>query len=282
MDCSICSSLPVILRPPRNTICGSCYDGAKCLINLINKLQSDKPANKAKNNWNSKINNNGFLRLFDLLLQTLMNASKWIIDLKNREEELEEKIVYLGEFSAAFRHRIHTDIELKSGFAASPSVSAHRALLATRSEIFKNLLESDGCKAAPMEAITLPELSHEEVESLLEFLYGGDLAEEKLEKHVYSLALAADKYDIPYLQKFCKRYMLRSMNCDNALDVLEIAEVCSCRALKENALDFIVRNMDEIVFSSGFEAFALKNPHLSVQVTRASLMDAKKNRPNSA
>ena len=244
--------------------------------------------------------------MFDLLLQTLMNASKWIIDLKNREEELEEKIVYLGEFSAAFRHRIHTDIELKSGFAASPSVSAHRALLviessypsirsksliiakkslqlqATRSEIFKNLLESDGCKAAPMEAITLPELSHEEVESLLEFLYGGDLAEEKLEKHVYSLALAADKYDIPYLQKFCERYMLRSMNCDNALDVLEIAEVCSCRALKENALDFIVRNMDEIVFSSGFEAFALKNPHLSVQVTRASLMDAKKNRPNSA
>ncbi|XP_022993732.1 BTB/POZ domain-containing protein At3g56230 [Cucurbita maxima] len=269
MDCSICSSLPVILRPPRNTICGSCYDGAKCLINLINKLQSDKPANKATINVASSC-------------KTLMNASEWIMDLKNREEELEEKIVYLGEFSAAFRHRIHTDIELKSGFAASPSVSAHRALLATRSEIFKNLLESDGCKAAPMEAITLPELSHEEVESLLEFLYRGDLAEEKLEKHVYSLALAADKYDIPYLQRFCERYMLRSMNCDNALDVLEIAEVCSCRALKENALDFIVRNMDEIVFSSGFEAFALKNPHLSVQVTRASLMDAKKNRPNSA
>ncbi|KAL0557033.1 hypothetical protein IC582_005551 [Cucumis melo] len=46
MDCSICSSLPVILRPPRNTICGSCYDGAKCVINLINKLQNDrKPTN---------------------------------------------------------------------------------------------------------------------------------------------------------------------------------------------------------------------------------------------
>lgn len=133
-----------------------------------------------------------------------------------------------------------------------------------------------------MDAITLPELSHDELESLLEFLYGGDLPEEKLEKHVYSLSLAADKYEIPYLQKFCESYMMRSLNCGSALDVLEIAEVCSFRALKESALDFIVRNMEEIVFSSGFEGFALKNPHLSVQITRASLMDSKKNRANSA
>lgn len=133
-----------------------------------------------------------------------------------------------------------------------------------------------------MDAITLSELSHEELESLMEFLYSGDLAEEKVKKHVYSLAMAGDKYAIPYLQKFCERYMLKSLNCGSALDVLEIAEICSCRVLKESALDFIVRNLEEIVFSSGFEAFALKNPHLSVQITRASLMNARENKPNSA
>lgn len=116
----------------------------------------------------------------------------------------------------------------------------------------------------------------------MEFLYSGDLAEEKVKKHVYSLAMAGDKYAIPYLQKFCERYMLKSLNCGSALDVLEIAEICSCRVLKESALDFIVRNLEEIVFSSGFEAFALKNPHLSVQITRASLMNARENKPNSA
>ncbi|XP_038886118.1 BTB/POZ domain-containing protein At3g56230 [Benincasa hispida] len=271
MDCSICSSLPVILRPPRNTICASCYDGAKCVINLINKLQNDHKL---------PTHNVSPVSPPSSSCKTLTNASKWIIDLKNREEELEEKIDFLGEFAAAFRHRIHTDIQLKPGFDASPSISAHRALLATRSEIFKNLLESDGCKAAPMESIMLPEMSHEELESLMELLYSGDLVEEKLKKHVYSLAMAGDKYEIPYLQKFCERYMLKSLNCGSALDVLEIAEVCSCRALKESAMDFIVRNMEEIVFSPGFEAFALKNPHLSVQITRASLMDARKNREN--
>ncbi|XP_008456756.1 BTB/POZ domain-containing protein At3g56230 [Cucumis melo] len=272
MDCSICSSLPVILRPPRNTICGSCYDGAKCVINLINKLQNDR---KPTNDNVSPVSQIGSS------CKTLTNASKWIIDLKNREEELEERINFLAQFTAAFRHRIHTDIQLNPGSPASPSISAHRALLATRSDIFKNILESDGCKAAPTNStITLPELSQEELESLMEFLYSGDLAEEKVKKHVYSLAMAGDKYEIPYLQKFCERYMLKWLNCESALDVLEIGEVCSCRALKESALDFIVRNMEEIVFSSGFEAFALKNPHLSLQITRASLMDARKNRPN--
>lgn len=242
------------------------------MINLINKLQNDHKPN----------NNVSPVSPIGSSCKALTNASKWIIDLKKREEELEEKIDFLGEFAAAFRHRIHTDIQLKPGSAASPSVSAHRALLATRSEIFKNLLESDGCKTAPMDAITLSELSHEELESLMEFLYSGDLAEEKVKKHVYSLAMAGDKYAIPYLQKFCERYMLKSLNCGSALDVLEIAEICSCRVLKESALDFIVRNLEEIVFSSGFEAFALKNPHLSVQITRASLMNARENKPNSA
>lgn len=42
MDCSICSSMPFLLRPPRNTICGACYEGAKSIITLMNKLEGDK------------------------------------------------------------------------------------------------------------------------------------------------------------------------------------------------------------------------------------------------
>lgn len=123
----------------------------------------------------------------------------------------------------------------------------------------------------------MPELNNEELESLLEFLYSGDLPEERMNKHVYSLSLAADKYGITYLQKLCERHMLKSLSSSNALDVLEVADTCSFLTLKENALDYIVKNMQEIVFSAKYDTFALKNPHLSVQITRASLMDTKKN-----
>lgn len=138
------------------------------------------------------------------------------------------------------------------------------------------MLDSDECKAPANDTVTLTELNHEELETLIEFLYNGCLAEEKMNKHVYPLSLAADKYHIPYLRKLCERHMHKSLNPSNALDVLEIAEVCAYQALKETALKFIVKNMEEIVFSTAFDSFAIKNPHLSVQITRASLMDAKR------
>ncbi|KAH0994327.1 hypothetical protein GBA52_018191 [Prunus armeniaca] len=216
--------------------------------------------------------------MLDMLTRepTLENVSKWVHDRKDASEELNEKIKFLSGFVVAFRDQIHTDIQLHPG-DNGPPIPAHRALLAIRSEIFNNMLDSDGCKAPPNDAVTLPELNHEELESLLEFLYNGDLHEEKMNKHVYSLFLAADKYGISYLQKLCESHMLKSLSTANALDVLEVADVCSCLTLKENALDFIVKNMHDIVFSAKYDAFALKNPHLCVQISRASLMDAKRN-----
>ncbi|KAH7510950.1 hypothetical protein FEM48_Zijuj03G0114300 [Ziziphus jujuba var. spinosa] len=211
MDCCICTSMPYILRSPRNTICGTCFEGARNMISSIDKLEanSDKPTNS---------------------MLCLSNPCK-----------------------------------------ASPD------FYAIRSEVFRNMLDSDECKAPAADSITLTELTHEELESLLEFLYNGSLAEEKMNKHAYPLSLAADKYQIPYLQKLCERHMLKSLSSSNALDVLEIAETCSNQALKETTLKFIVNNLEEIVFSTAFDVFALKNPHLSVQITRASLMDAKRN-----
>uniref|UniRef100_A0A6N2LDH9 BTB domain-containing protein n=1 Tax=Salix viminalis TaxID=40686 RepID=A0A6N2LDH9_SALVM len=240
MDCSVCSSLPFILRPPRNTICGACYEGAK----------SPQP---------------------------LANIQRWMTGMKDRESELNEKISFLSGSIALLKDQILTDIQLKPG-NDGPSISAHRALLAARSEIFRNLLDSDACKAPASDTIMLPELDHQELESLLEFLYSGSLPSEKLQKHVYSLTLAADKYDIPYLLKFCERHMLRFLNSSNALDVLEISDACSNKTLKETALNFIVKNMEDVVFSAKYEAFVPENPHLAVQITRALLMDAKNRR----
>ncbi|XP_075672369.1 BTB/POZ domain-containing protein At3g56230 isoform X1 [Castanea sativa] len=261
MDCSICTSMPVILRPPRNTICGACYEGARSIINLINKLESEKARNGPPNSC-----------------KTLLDVSRWVCDMKDMENVQKEEVSFLkGGFFTALKDQMHTDMELKPG-NNGPSIPAHRALLATRSQIFKNMLESDVCKAPPKDnIITLSELNHEELESFLQFLYTGSLPEEKMEKHVYSLSLAADKYEIPYLLKFCERHMLRSLKSSNALNVLEISDVCSYLSLKETALKFIVKNIEDIAFSDRFDEFALKNPHLCVQITRASLMEARKN-----
>lgn len=215
------------------------------------------------------------------LMQGFANALKWVKEMKEMEEELNEKISYLSGFGAALRDQIHTDIQILPG-NNEPPIPAHRAILAARSAIFRHLLDSDECKAPAKQTITLAELNHEELESLLEFLYSGSLPREKLEKHVYSLSVAADKYEIPFLHKFCEQQMLASLNSANALDILEISDTCSNRNLKETALGFIVRNMEDIVFSARFDAFALKNPHLTVHITRASFMDIRNRNTGAA
>jgi speckle-type POZ protein len=36
MDCCICGPMAAIYRPPRNTICSPCYEGAKAIIAFLN------------------------------------------------------------------------------------------------------------------------------------------------------------------------------------------------------------------------------------------------------
>lgn len=140
------------------------------------------------------------------------------------------------------------------------------------------MLDFDGCMARPQEVVKLRELNYEELQALLEFLYSGNLAKEKVEKHVYSLSTAADKYEVPFLQKFCEQHMLRTLNSSNALDVLEISDTCSSQVLKDATIKFIVQNMEDIVFSSKFDDFAMKNPHLGVQIIRASCSESRTKR----
>ncbi|XP_047958028.1 BTB/POZ domain-containing protein At1g01640-like [Salvia hispanica] len=243
-------------------ICPACYEGAKGTIMLANNNDSFSPTIS---------NYLGFTK-----------ALKWMQlqehKMKFQDEKMkfyDEKMNYLSGFATALRDQIHTDIQVMAG-DNEPPIPAHRGLLAMRSTIFRNMLDSDECKAPANQTITLPELNHEELEALLEFLYSGSVPKEKMEKLVCSLALAADKYEIPFLQKFCDQVMLGSLKSSNALDILEISDTCNNKNLKERALCFIVSNLEEIVFSPGFDDFALKNPHLNTEITRASITNNKK------
>lgn len=138
----------------------------------------------------------------------------------------------------------------------------------SRSEIFRTMFESDKCKAPANKIIHLPDLTHEELQCLLDFLYAGTLPDTTSEKHVYAMLMASDKYHVPYLKKFCETRLLHLLNPSNALEILEVSETCSSHGLKKNVFDLIEKHKDQIVFSTQFDVFAIKNPHLCVEITR--------------
>lgn len=61
-------------------------------------------------------------------LQGFANALKCLKEMKEMEEELSEKLIFLGGFVAAFRDQMHSDIQLKP-CDNGPSIPAHRAVL---------------------------------------------------------------------------------------------------------------------------------------------------------
>ncbi|XP_062087172.1 BTB/POZ domain-containing protein At3g56230 [Humulus lupulus] len=267
MDCCICTSMPYMLRPPRKMICETCYDGANNLKEVLSKPETIDKKGTNKGN-NSQPNS----------CKSLMDVWRVVNDIKSGCDNREERLKFLSEFVAAFRDKIHPDILLKPS-NDGPPIPAHKALLAVRSVVLKNMLDSEHrLKAPPTEMETLSELKHDELETLLEFLYNGVLSEEKMKRHVYALSLAADKYYIPYLRKICERHMDRSLCLFNAMNILEIADVCSYTVLKAKVLAFFVENLMELVHSSDFYVWSLKNPHLTVQIMRTMATDSKNKR----
>ncbi|XP_024004171.1 putative BTB/POZ domain-containing protein At2g40440 [Eutrema salsugineum] len=167
----------------------------------------------------------------------------------------------------AFKEQRHVDVWLKAG-DQTDAIPAHKLILAAKSKVFRNILETDDCKASPKETITLSEMTKGELETFLEFMYNGSLPDKKLVQHVHSLYQAADKYEIPYLQDICRKQLIDSMNTSNAFDLLELAKIHSDEIFEDSLSEFITRHMEEISFSSKFMSFVESNPALAVQTIR--------------
>ncbi|KAI3860897.1 hypothetical protein MKX03_009654 [Papaver bracteatum] len=252
MVCSICKTNSVSLYNHNSAyaeatdgtgvpVCKTCYGEVNNILNSINKDKKNKSISyPSDNNW----------------------GKRWVEEVTKEKDD-----GFLVDLAVTFREGIHSDIKVKPG--SGLAIPAHKFLLTTRSEIFKTMLASDTCKAEPSDSISLSEFNHEELKTFLEFLYRGNLAKEKFEKHFFSLSIAADKYVIPHLQKFCEQQLLNSLDSTNALKVLEISELCSNETLKLAALRSVLQYKNEIFTSPYFEEFAKQNPHLMVHITRA-------------
>ncbi|KAF8113012.1 hypothetical protein N665_0058s0109 [Sinapis alba] len=185
-----------------------------------------------------------------------------------------QKAAFLGGLVVSFKEQMHTDVlVLPGGDQCSPPIPSHKSLLSARSKIFRNMLDSDECKASAEESITLPDLNHDELKSLLEFLYSGNLLAPY--NQYRALYLAADKYDIAYLQDVCRDHFIASLTSRNVLDILELASIPSDTILKTAAINHVVKHMEEVVVPMKYESFVQRNPNLGVEITRAFLREIK-------
>lgn len=130
--------------------------------------------------------------------------------------------------------KIHTDITIN---ASDGSITAHRAILATRSPVFHSMF-SHNLKEKELSTIDISDMSIEACQALLNYIYGNIQPEEFL-AHRIVLLRAADKYDIADLKEACHDSLLEDIDTKNVLERLQNASLYRLPMLKSSCMRFL-------------------------------------------
>ena len=116
---------------------------------------------------------------------------------------------------------------------------AHRTILAAASPYF-NAMFTGGLVEARRQQIVLQSISDETLESLLDFIYSGEI---KLTRdNVQEILIAGDMIELKEVVEMATNYLIRELDPTNALGVYQFANNHHCLALKAHAESYIHKN----------------------------------------
>ena len=116
MDCCLCT-VGNSYRPPRNTVCMSCYESAKFIIDLCRKWEQVwlDSGEEQENSRQTQCPHG------------LQYAVKQMKHLQQMEENSSEKLEFLESLVEAFQNELHSDVELVTDDGLS--IHAHRVVM---------------------------------------------------------------------------------------------------------------------------------------------------------
>jgi len=117
------------------------------------------------------------------------------------------------------------DVELK----------AHRAVLAARSPVFEAMFTHEMTEKLSGQ-VKIPDYKMEEMRDFLLFLYHAKLGSYE---HAAKLLELADRYQVPTLKELCEAYLTSKVTKDNAMEMLELANLFNSDILKQKAFDVV-------------------------------------------
>lgn len=118
------------------------------------------------------------------------------------------------------------------------SISAHRAVLAARSPVFRSMFSHD-LKEKSLSTIDISDMSFDACRAFLNYIYGDFRAEEFL-AHRFTLLGAADKYDVADLKEACHESLVEDIDAKNVLERLQAAHLYRLPKLRGSCLRYLV------------------------------------------
>ena len=141
------------------------------------------------------------------------------------------------------------------------SICAHKLTLLSYSPILATMFKY---QMRHHEVIKIYDIEFDCLKEMIKFIYTGKL--ENLESCTPRLLAAAEKYEIQNLKKFCENHLLKNLNKDSVIEILEKADENGSTDLKAKILDYISENLKDINKES---LKSIKNKNLLVDLIRA-------------
>ncbi|KAL7176321.1 hypothetical protein ACSBR2_029796 [Camellia fascicularis] len=207
-------------------------------------------------------------------------ASETEEELKREIEDLKSKVSFL-RFWTPFDHYHHrstpcfSDIVLvasddDSGKPASNPVpvSAHKAVLASRSPVFRAMLENE-MEESLSGTIKISDVSYDALRAFVNYLYTADACLD--EQMACDLLVLAEKYQVKHLKTYCEKFMVSKLNWESALVNYAFAHQHNAKNLLDAALSLIMDNMDKLSKREEYMELVEKDPRIVVEIYEAYL-----------
>ncbi|KAH0558172.1 speckle-type POZ protein-like [Cotesia glomerata] len=142
----------------------------------------------------------------------------------------------------------------------------HKAILSAHSPVLATLFTNDTVERQTNEVSILDiYLTSEIFEKLLEYIYTDKVS--NLDQVAANLFEAAHKYQMTSLLKICEESLRESLNPENIIQTLILADRCNAKNLKDFILDDMRRNYSlDILSSIGYDEISQTNLSLSYDV----------------
>ncbi|XP_023313624.1 speckle-type POZ protein A-like [Trichogramma pretiosum] len=167
-------------------------------------------------------------------LELTVSSGNVIDSLNNEPIKMDQVLTSKLKFDWAFRDKKFCDVVLN---ASGKAMAANRLMLAAASPVFKAMFSHDMQEKKCL-LIDLKDVNYEALDKMLRYIYTGIVEEHGISLTIDLLVLA-DKYQIDELKTECEKILSSKLSSKNVLDILKVADKCSMKSLKKNAVDFI-------------------------------------------
>ena len=139
-------------------------------------------------------------------------------------------------------------------------------ILEARSKVFEAMLQHDTLEKKTR-IIQISDLRFEVAETFIRYLHSDDAAE-KVTDMADELLKAADKYDVEGLKSVCEKSLMDTIESDNVIVILILAEQFNAKYLKRACLAFLRFDADKktVMNNSAFKKLKTEFPSLAIQV----------------